>query len=74
MNFFVRAEFVNIFNRTIMPAPSTTNPQIPVSKNGLGINTSGFGVISAYASPGTVPAAPPYLSPRTGTLVARFTF
>ncbi len=79
MNFFVRAEFVNIFNRTLMPPPVTSNPQIPASKNGLGIYTGGFGTIDVYQAPGTYYQAPSmatsaYLSPRTGTLIARFSF
>ena len=75
MNLYIRAEFVNIFNRTLMPAPTTTNPQLPPSKNTQGIYTSGFGVINAYASPGTTPGAgAPYLTGRTGTLIARFSF
>ena len=40
MNLQVRAEFVNVFNRTYMPSPSTANPQNPVAKNSLGILTS----------------------------------
>jgi hypothetical protein len=82
-DFFVRAEFVNILNRTIMPAPSTTNPQnSPVRGAGNGsIYTSGFGVISAYFAPGTAitpgtvqGAGLVPLQGRTGTLVARFSF
>jgi hypothetical protein len=80
-NLYIRAEFVNIFNRTLMPPPTTSNPQIPASK-GAGnstIYTSGFGVIDTYLPPGTYYAAPTYatapiLSPRTGTLIARFSF
>ncbi|HEY1754141.1 MAG TPA: TonB-dependent receptor [Bryobacteraceae bacterium] len=79
MNLQVRGEFVNIFNRTIMPPPSTANPQTPVSKNTLGIQTGGFGVINAYLAPNTAYAAPtnattPYFEGRQGTLIARFTF
>jgi hypothetical protein len=75
INFQVRAEFVNIFNRTLLPIPTTTNPQNPVTKT-AGINSSGFGVINTYATPGSQPttAVPPYLTGRTGTLIARFTF
>ena len=82
-DFFVRAEFVNIFNRTLMPAPTTTNPQnTPIKGAGGGsIYTSGFGVISAYfppnsaISPGTVlGAGVATLQGRTGTLIARFSF
>ncbi len=77
MNLYIRAEFVNIFNRTLMPAPSTTNPQLPISYLPNGIISSGFGTISAYAAPGNAPAAAPpavFLTPRTGTLIARFSF
>jgi hypothetical protein len=75
-NLFLRAEFVNIFNRTIMPAPSTANPQNPVAKNSLGIQTGGFGVISAYFTPGSANPSTnaPFLQGRTGTIIARFTF
>ena len=75
-NLFIRGEFVNIFNRTIMPAPSTANPQNPVARNNLGIQTGGFGVISAYFTPGSANATTnaPFLQGRTGTIVARFSF
>jgi len=82
-DFFVRAEFVNIFNRTLMPAPTTTNPQnLPIKGAGGGtIYTSGFGIISAYYPPNTAIAASSVLGAgvatlqgRTGTLVARFSF
>jgi hypothetical protein len=82
-DFFVRAEFVNMFNRTLMPAPTTTNPQnAPLKGAGGGtIYTSGFGIISAYFAPGTAIGASTVvglgqapLQGRTGTLVARFSF
>jgi hypothetical protein len=75
MSFQVRAEFVNIFNRTLLPNPITTNPQNPVTKT-AGINSSGFGVINTYATAGSQPtsAVAPLLTGRTGTLIARFTF
>jgi Carboxypeptidase regulatory-like domain len=78
-NLYIRAEFVNIFNRTIMPPPSTSNPQNPVIRgagNGT-ILTGGFGVIDAYLAPNTAysPASGTnQLQPRTGTLIARFNF
>ncbi len=77
MDFYIRGEFVNIFNRTIMPNPSTSNPQNKPSANGAGIYTSGFGVINAYNAPGTAPpvsSGAVNLLGRTGTLIARFTF
>jgi hypothetical protein len=75
MNLYIRGEFVNIFNRTILPNPIATNPQNAVTKT-AGINSGGFGVINTYATPGSQPttAVPPFLTGRTGTLIARFTF
>jgi hypothetical protein len=78
-NFQVRAEFTNIFNRTLMPAPSTTAPQNPVTRNGLGILTSGFGVIDAFQAPNTAnifdgTTAASTLAARQGTIIARFSF
>ncbi len=75
-DFYVRAEFVNIFNRTILPNPGTGSPQTKPAANGAGAFTSGFGVINVYQTPGAYPAAanPAYAVGRTGTLVARFQF
>ena len=78
-DLYVRAEFVNIFNRTLMPAPSTQNPQNPVFRNSSGILQGGFGVVNTYLAPGTyyqsgVTGTAPYLQGRTGTLIARFSF
>ncbi len=75
-DFYVRAEFVNIFNRTILPNPSTASPQLKPAANGAGAFTSGFGIINVYQTPGSYPAAanPAYAVGRTGTLVARFQF
>ncbi len=55
MNFQIRGEFVNVFNRLLMPAPGTANPQAAPSKNNLGIYTTGFGVIPAYFAPNVAP-------------------
>jgi hypothetical protein len=80
MNLQIRAEFVNIFNRTLLPAPTTTNPQNAVVHGGAaGQLTSGFGVIDTYLTPNTGYALPtaataPYLEGRTGTMIARFSF
>jgi hypothetical protein len=79
MNLQIRGEFVNIFNRTLMPAPITTNPQNAPAKNALGIYTSGYGIINTYLTPNTAYALPSqnaafYLQPRTGTIIARFSF
>lgn len=64
MNFMVRAEFTNIFNRTQMGDPSVTNAFATQTRK-AGQATAGFGWINT-----TSVAAPP----RQGTLVARFTF
>jgi hypothetical protein len=77
MDFYIRGEFVNIFNRTILPNPITTNPQSPPSRNQAGVYTNGFGVINAYNLPGGAPAESASFTPllgRTGTVIARFTF
>jgi len=73
MNLQIRAEFVNMFNRTYYQNPTTTgNPINPPSRNGSGQITSGFGTINEAVSAGSLPTlAQP---PRTGTLIARFTF
>lgn len=78
-DFYVRAEFVNIFNRTILPNPTTTNPQLAATHGAGGgtILTSGFGVIDVYQQPGAYPAptaGATALLGRTGTLIARFQF
>jgi hypothetical protein len=76
-DFFIRAEFVNIFNRTILPNPSTVTPQLKPAANGAGAFTSGFGVINVYQAPGAYPAATAGAVTalgRTGTLIARFQF
>ena len=79
MNLQIRGEFVNILNRLEMPAPSAANPQAPVTKNALGIQTGGFGVINTYLAPNTGYALPafsnqPIMEPRQGTMIARFSF
>jgi hypothetical protein len=76
----VRAEFTNIFNRTGLNAPTSTNAFAPQTKSG-NQTTAGFGYINTApgGGGGTNPAAgsasslatPP---PRQGQLVARFTF
>jgi hypothetical protein len=69
-DFYVRGEFLNIFNRTYFASPSTVNPQNPVVHNNLGIQTSGFGVVNAYVAPNTAYA----FAGRSGTLIVRFQF
>jgi hypothetical protein len=79
-DFYVRGEFVNIFNRTLMPNPSSTaNPTVAPTL-GVGRTASGFGTINTYQPANNGPLtivngfATTYLTGRTGTLIARFTF
>jgi hypothetical protein len=77
MSLSVRAEFVNIFNRTVYPAPSATTPLTPATCFASGTSgatgpcsagatiASGFGFIQTAGITGGV---------RTGQLVARFRF
>jgi hypothetical protein len=60
----VRAEFTNVFNRTEPANPTATNSQLQVTGAG-GVPQAGFG----YISPATV-----FANPRSGLIVARFTF
>jgi hypothetical protein len=81
-SFQIRAEFVNIFNRTQIGNPSTSAPSAAPSKNAYGQYSAGFGVINltvagARTAPGSTLNAVVgqiYQLPRTGTLIARFTF
>jgi hypothetical protein len=77
MNLQFRGEFVNIFNRTYLPNPSTLAPASGFMTSTLGYFTGGFGTMAAYSPPGASafdgalghnPAA------RTGTLILRLTF
>jgi hypothetical protein len=78
----IRAEFTNVFNRTQIGNPATTAPAWAPSKNPAGQYTGGFGVINlTVAGPNVAPtytqnAVVGQLSqlPRSGTLIARFTF
>jgi Carboxypeptidase regulatory-like domain/TonB dependent receptor-like, beta-barrel len=75
VNLQIRAEFVNIFNRTFLGNPSTSRPQSPLGKNHAGQYVSGFGVINETVATGGIPSSSQLASPpRTGTIVARFTF
>jgi hypothetical protein len=66
MNIQIRAEFTNIFNRTEVNNPTSTNAFATRTTNtATGQNTAGFGWINT---------ASVYSLPRQGTLVARFTF
>jgi hypothetical protein len=73
----IRADFTNIFNRTLNPNPSTSNPLGAPTKNQAGQYTAGFGVINQVFATGAFPASSNATAsqlPRQGTLVARFNF
>jgi hypothetical protein len=73
---------VNIFNHTYLGNPSTgVSPQAPLNHTG-GLLSGGFGVVNMIVAPGAIPSAPSNGNyntqlgglPRTGTIIARFTF
>jgi hypothetical protein len=62
----IRADFQNIFNRTEMNTPTSTNAKATQTRNATtGVTISGFG----YINPASVAAAP-----RAGMIVANFKF
>ncbi|HEY6345616.1 MAG TPA: carboxypeptidase-like regulatory domain-containing protein [Bryobacteraceae bacterium] len=80
-NLLIRAEFTNIFNRTGLNVPTSTNAFATQTTNAAGQTTGGFGWINTAAVGGnnTAPAAAVAGQfatplPRQGTLVARFRF
>jgi Carboxypeptidase regulatory-like domain/TonB dependent receptor len=64
ISFQLRAEFFNAFNRTVMPAASSTNPLQTQTFNPQGVPTSGFGRIDSSTVTGQ----------RNGQIVARLQF
>jgi hypothetical protein len=65
MNFQVRADFTNIFNRAEVVNPVSANAAATQTLSGAGQTTGGFGYINTTSV---------FAQPRQGTLVARFTF
>jgi hypothetical protein len=65
----IRAEFQNVFNRTFLALPtggSLSNPQTTTVRNTLGALTAAYGYVNTVNGNGA--------TPRSGQLVARFTF
>ena len=72
----VRAEFYNVFNRLFLASPAAVgattqpggpNPAATTTRNpATGLLTSGYGFVNTFNGNGT--------SPRTGQIVARFSF
>jgi hypothetical protein len=77
MSLSLRAEFVNIFNRTVLPAPSSTTPLTPATcfLNGntgaTGTCNSGATIASGFGFEQTALIVG---GTRTGQIVARFRF
>jgi hypothetical protein len=75
VNFNIRAEFTNIFNRTYLNNPSLTSPQTaPVCKlatGGNGACSTGQQIVSGF---GSINVSTVNAPPRSGQLVARFEF
>jgi hypothetical protein len=66
-NLQIRAEFQNIFNRHFYLTPSNTNPiAATTNTNANGALSAGYGYVNTTNGAGS--------RPRTGLLVARFTF
>jgi hypothetical protein len=63
----VRMEFTNILNRAYIGNPTATNAQATQTRIANGNTASGFGYINTQS-------LTPQVAPRSGTLVARFSF
>jgi hypothetical protein len=74
-NLNIRAEFTNVFNRSIVGNPSSTNIAAQITTNQYGNYTNGFGYINATTVPsGAGVAQLINNAPRNGMIVARVTF
>lgn len=78
----LRAEFTNIFNRTQIGNPITSAPAVKPTTNAAGQYNGGFGTINlTVPGPNQAPGytlnavvGQLYQPPRSGTLIARFSF
>jgi len=72
INLNLRVEFQNVLNRVFLSSPSATNPSAltlntnPFSNGAPGALSSGFGFVNSVNGAGA--------TPRSGQIVARFTF
>jgi len=64
MSLQIRGEFTNMFNRTVLNSPTSTNALATQSQTSTGQTTAGFGYINNANTTGQ----------RQGQMVARFTF
>jgi hypothetical protein len=65
MSLQIRGEFFNVFNRTQINNPDSTNALATPTRNNLGVPTAGFGRINSGSL---------YSNPRSGQILARFQF
>jgi hypothetical protein len=65
VNLQVRAEFYNVFNRTEMNSPTSSNSSATQTVNAQGVPTAGFGYINSGSTSS---------SPRRGQVVVRLQF
>jgi len=72
MELNMRIEFANVFNRTEMPAPVSTNAAATQTRNAAGVPTGGFGQINTAGIGPATPIQTP--TSRQGTAVVRFRF
>lgn len=71
MHLQIRAEFFNVFNRTVFPAISGNNPASTASRDSLGRYIAGFGFYNT-ATANNVQTGGIIPTSRNGQLVARF--
>ena len=72
MNVNIRIEFSNVFNRSFWGDPSNTNANLAQTRLANGNTSAGFGKVITTSPTSFGSAA--NLLPRSGVLVARFTF
>ena len=68
-SFNLRVEFSNLFNRTFLANPTSTNPTVAPTFNARGNLTGGFGYVNTAFQPTNQLG-----QPRNGTIVMRVTF
>ena len=71
MSLQIRAEFFNVFNRTVFPAITGNNPATTPTVNANGLLTGGFGFYNTSTA-GNVQTGGIIPTSRNGQLVARF--
>lgn len=73
VSFSIRADFQNIFNRTFLSNPTSTNAKLTQSVDSKGKPVSGFGYIDTSRG-ATEQSTGTGMGPRNGIIVVRFNF